>query len=234
MTVLRRGRVVGEADPDEVGSETLVAWIAGEEPRPVERRPVPAGEILLGVRGLSCGSGPSAPKGVDLTVRSGQIVGIGGVLGNGQTEIVRALTGQIPLREGSVRIFDQRWKAPEHLILPDEVAWIPDDRRGEGLALEMTCEENLQIGIAAGLAPRGEDARRRLEVFDVRPADPSLRVSHLSGGNQQRLLLAREMARIISTSSPPIAIVSEPSPGHRRLPRRSHQAPPASTTKEVR
>jgi simple sugar transport system ATP-binding protein len=196
VTVLRRGRVVGEADPREVESEQLVQWITGEQARPrLQRDPRPEGEVLLDVKGLSCGSGPSAPRRIDLTVREGRIVGLGGVLGNGQNEIVRALTGQLPLTGGTVRLFGHAWRAPASVGLTDDMAWIPDDRRGEGLALEMTCEENLRIGLPSVLAPKGGEALQRLKAFDVRPADPSLRVAHLSGGNQQRLLLAREMAR---------------------------------------
>jgi simple sugar transport system ATP-binding protein len=117
------------------------------------------------------------------------------VLGNGQNEIVRALTGQLALTGGTVRLFDRTWTAPASVALTDDVAWIPDDRRGEGLALEMTCEENLRIGLPSALAPGSGEALERLQAFDVRPADPSLRVAQLSGGNQQRLLLAREMSR---------------------------------------
>ena len=196
VTVLRRGRVVGEADPREVDTGRLVRWIAGEEPRvSVTRRSVPPGETLLALRGLSCGIGPSAPSRIDLELREGEIVGIGGVLGNGQAEIVQALSGQIPLREGTLRVVDRTYRAPERALLSDEVAWIPEDRRSEGLALEMTLEENLRIGLSGASAPRGGEARRLLAAFDVRPPEPSLRAAHLSGGNQQRLLLAREMSR---------------------------------------
>lgn len=195
VTVLRRGRVVGEADPNEVDSSQLVRWIAGEEVPTIQRRTVEAGEPLLEVRGMACGSGANAPRQIDVTVRSGEIIGLGGVLGNGQTEIVAALTGQIPLVEGSVRILGSSYQAPDTIELPADVAWIPDDRRGEGLALEMTCEENLRIGIPKPLIPKPGEAKSRLTGYDVRPAEPSLRVAHLSGGNQQRLLLAREMSR---------------------------------------
>jgi general nucleoside transport system ATP-binding protein len=203
VTVLRRGRVVGEGDPRKVDTETLVRWIAGEDVRPavVGRGDARGGgrAVLLDARGLSCGAGPSAPRGIDLTVRAGEIVGIGGVLGNGQNEIVEALTGRIPLREGTVDLLGQRTTPPGRIRLHDEVAWIPEDRRGEGIALEMTLAENLRIGMPAarrrGAGVPELDARRLLEAYDVRPPDPSLRASQLSGGNQQRLLLAREMAR---------------------------------------
>ena len=196
VTVLRRGRVVGEGDPRALGRATLVEWIAGRRPPdPPPRRRRPPGEPLLDLRRFAAGTGPSAPARIDLSVREGEIVGIGGVLGNGQEEIIGALTGRMPLAGGSARLLGQSVAAPGRLALPAEVAWIPEDRRGEGLALEMTCEENLRIGLPRGTEPRGEQARRRLEEFDVRPADPSLRVAQLSGGNQQRLLLARELAR---------------------------------------
>lgn len=197
VTVLRRGRVVGEADPRTTDTETLVRWIAGEEPRVVApRRSAAPGEVLLSTRGLSCGTGPSAPRSIDLDVRAGEIVGIGGVLGNGQHEIVQALTGMLPLRGGSVRLFGIPYAAPARVPLHDDVAWIPEDRRGEGIALEMSLGENLRIGMPRAAADLTANAAGGLlEEYDVRPPDPALRASHLSGGNQQRLLLAREMSR---------------------------------------
>jgi simple sugar transport system ATP-binding protein len=197
VTVLRAGRVVGEADPRKVETETLVRWIAGEAVRQTGGREIGIrGDLLLAMRDVSCGSGPTAPRGIDLEVRAGEVVGIGGILGNGQQEIVRMLTGGLPLRAGSVRSLADTFSAPGRVALSDEIAWIPEDRRGEGLALEMTLAENLRVGIPRRAAPASRaSAARILEEFDVRPPDPSLRASHLSGGNQQRLLLAREMTR---------------------------------------
>ncbi len=196
VTVLRRGRVAGETDPRSVDRETLVRWIAGEDlPPPIRRLPRLRGEAVLEIRGLSCGTGPGAPVRIDLDLCAGEIAGIGGVLGNGQTEIVQALTGQIPLAAGEVAMLGRRWRAPGRVALPPEIAWVPEDRRNEGLALEMTCEENLRLGIPREEARRGAAAAALLAAFDVRPPDPSRIVAQLSGGNQQRLLLAREMSR---------------------------------------
>jgi simple sugar transport system ATP-binding protein len=197
VTVLRRGRVVGEGDPREVSTETLVRWIAGEDVREsAAREGGIGGESLLAMRGVACGSGPSAPCGIDLDLREGEIFGIGGVLGNGQREIVRLLTGGLALRAGDVTLFGRTHPAPARVPLHEALAWIPEDRRGEGLALEMTLAENLRIGAPRGASPGSvAESRRVLNEFDVRPPEPSLRASHLSGGNQQRLLLAREMTR---------------------------------------
>jgi general nucleoside transport system ATP-binding protein len=196
VTVLRRGRVVGEAEREHLDTSVLVRWIAGEEaPVAAERGDARPGEELLRVRGLHCGHGASAPRGIDLDVRAGEIVGIGGVLGNGQTEVVEALTGGIPIRSGEVRICGRATSGPGRVTLPESVAWVPEDRRAEGIALEMNLEENLWLGVAPRARMRGETARRAIESYDVRPADPSLLAGNLSGGNQQRLLLAREMSR---------------------------------------
>ncbi len=196
VTVLRKGRVVGEADPRDADESVLVRWIAGEEPRPaIVREASRVGERLVGVDRLSCGSGPCSPRDLSIEVRAGEIVGIGGVLGNGQTEIVQALTGQLSLRHGSVEVLGRITRAPGRVVLQSEVAWIPEDRRAEGLALEMTCAENLRIGLPRGTAPAGEDVPRLLADFHVRPLDPAIAAAQLSGGNQQRLLLAREMSR---------------------------------------
>ncbi len=196
VTVLRGGRVVGEAERDHLDTDELVHWIAGERaPAPVRRVAVSPGQELLRMRGLACGHSATSPRSIDLHVRAGEIVGIGGVLGNGQTEIVEALTGQIPLRAGSVRMLDRDTAAPGRVALPAEVAWVPEDRRAEGIALEMTLEENLRIGVPARARKRGAEVGRALDAYDVRPADPKLPAAHLSGGNQQRLILAREMSR---------------------------------------
>jgi simple sugar transport system ATP-binding protein len=196
VTVLRGGRVVGEGEVRTTPRETLLSWITGSESAPARtrtaRRP---GGVVLAARGASCGAGACGPSGYDLTVRAGEIVGLGGVLGNGQSEIVGALTGRLPLTAGEIELLGARVRAPAAVRLPDLVAWIPEDRREEGLALEMTLRENLAIGLPRARAPRGEAARRRLEEYGVSPADPDSRARHLSGGNQQRLLLARELSR---------------------------------------
>jgi simple sugar transport system ATP-binding protein len=196
VTVLRRGRVVGQAERARMDTGELVRWITGEEaPAPTVRGEVRTGDELLRVRDLACGHGATSPRGIDLELRAGEIVGIGGVLGNGQTEIVEALTGQIPLRAGSVRMLDRTATAPGRVVLPAEIAWVPEDRRAEGIALEMTLEENLWIGVPPRARKRGAEVGRALADYDVRPGDPLLPAAHLSGGNQQRLLLAREMSR---------------------------------------
>lgn len=196
VTVLRRGRVVGESGRENLDTAQLVRWIAGEEVPATARRECAApGDGLLEVRGLTCGTGATSPRGIDLDVRAGEIVGVGGVLGNGQTEIVDALTGRIPIRSGSVRLENDLVTGPGRMTLPESVAWVPEDRRAEGLALEMTLEENLWIGVSPKGRARGDRSREIIRSYDVRPADPLLIAAHLSGGNQQRLLLAREMSR---------------------------------------
>jgi simple sugar transport system ATP-binding protein len=94
-----------------------------------------------------------------------------------------------------VTILDRVHTAPGRVRIPDSVAWIPEDRRGEGIALEMTVAENMRLGLPRSSRPTQEEVLRCLRDFDVRPPDPQVVAARLSGGNQQRLLLARELAR---------------------------------------
>jgi ABC-type uncharacterized transport system ATPase subunit len=144
--------------------------------------------------------------GVTLDVRPGEIVGVAGVEGNGQREFVDALTGVAKIESGTVELDGQDITGKSPLELRKlGVSGIPEDRQGWGLVLDMTVAENLALSdVPAGrfskrglLRPRAirEHARGLLEEYDVRPPNPDLLVLSLSGGNQQKVVLARELSR---------------------------------------
>jgi len=150
------------------------------------------------------GGGREAVAGVSLTVRGGEIVGMAGVEGNGQSELFEALAGLRPAASGAVRLGG----GPVDGLSPRArqergIGHVPEDRHLRGLVLELSVAENLVLGRQRAFAgPLGLDrakiraeAEVRIREADVRPPDPGARVAGLSGGNQQKLVVARELAR---------------------------------------
>lgn len=209
VVVLRQGRVVGELDPKAASEASLAAAMVG---RPVllrvdksERTP---GEVVLSVRGLHVLSDRHLPavNGLDLEVRSGEIVGIAGVQGNGQTELVEALTGLRPTATGRVLVNgrDLTGTNPRGII-DAGVAHVPEDRHKYGLVLTFPVADNLVLStyeqrpFARGWRVVYDAilgfARRLIQEFDIRTPSPALLARNLSGGNQQKAVIARELTR---------------------------------------
>jgi simple sugar transport system ATP-binding protein len=183
LTVLRRGQTVAELETSAATPEAIARAMVGRDVvlpgRPA--RTQPAGEVLLEARDLQVGR---ALRGVSLSVRAGEILGVAGVEGNGQTELALALAGLLRPVGGQIH----GGLAAGH---------IPEDRLARGLVLDFTLEENLILGRQRqlwGTAAHAE-ARRALGEWDIRPADPGATARTLSGGNQQKLVVARELAR---------------------------------------
>jgi simple sugar transport system ATP-binding protein len=173
-----------------------------------------------------------AVHGVGFDVQAGEILGVAGVEGNGQRELVDAVAGLIKVESGAVHLGDREitGASPQELHAAG-VSVIPEDRRVWGLVLDMSVADNLALaGIPAGqFSERGlvrwrsvrARARELLEAYDIRPADPDRPVISLSGGNQQKVVLARELSR-----DPKLLIAAHPTHGldvgateyvHRRL-----------------
>ncbi len=191
VTVLRNGSVTGSAPIDQVDAGTLVQWMVGESVATAEAPPESTGTLVLDVAGLSAkgDQGQPAVQDVSFQVRSGEVLGIGGVDGNGQVELAEAIVGIRPCQQGKV-------------LRPDNVAYIPQDRQTDGLAVSLSVEENLLLGQLPKELKRGpfivraqahKRANRLVESHDVRTASLSQPVSSLSGGNQQKLVVAREL-----------------------------------------
>ena len=222
IVVMRRGRTVGEVLPGEVSEEELAELMVG---RPVDlvvdKEEAAPHEPVLAVRDLIVidDRNQRAVDGVTFEVRAGEIVGIAGVQGNGQTELVESIVGLRPAIGGSVVIgeSDVTTSSPRELHKID-VAHVPEDRQRSGLVLDFTVAENMvldsyyQEPFSRGVQMDWDEVRRTaerlVEEYDVRTPGVDVALSTLSGGNQQKVIVAREFARDVK-----LAIASQPTRG---------------------
>jgi simple sugar transport system ATP-binding protein len=200
----------------------------------VEKAPATPGDLLLDVRDLHvCDDrGIEKVRGVSFEVRAGEIVGIAGVDGNGQTELIDAITGLRKITSGTVTVAGRtQVNASARQMLDAGIGHIPEDRQRRGLVLEFSIAENIALHDYAR-APDAKwgwlfparlvaAAKRLIKEFDVRGGGPLTRVGGLSGGNQQKVVAAREISR-----DPTVLIAAQPTRGldvgaieylHRRL-----------------
>jgi general nucleoside transport system ATP-binding protein len=208
ITVIRRGRTVGTTTPD-VSPDELAALMVGRDVRlEVSKAPAEPGREVLKVAGLVVDDdrGVRAVDGVDLVVRAGEVLGVAGVQGNGQTELVEAIMGLRAVRAGRLELDHESLTGmTTKQILRSGVGYVPEDRSHDGVVREFTVAENLVLdmydrepfGNAFRLDPAavGENARERVTQFDIRASSPDAAVSTLSGGNQQKVVVARELSR---------------------------------------
>jgi simple sugar transport system ATP-binding protein len=222
ITVLRRGQKVETLATSEATEESLARLMVGREVLlRVDKPPADTGETLLEVNDLSVmdDRGLDAVRGVSFTVRAGEIVGIAGVDGNGQTELIDAIAGLRRPLSGTVTVGGRDMtKANARKVLDEGMGHIPEDRQARGLVLEFSLAENLALEDYRSppdsrwgwLFPRRLLARARLLLreFDVRGGGPNARASALSGGNQQKVVIAREVGR-----DPRVLVAAQPTRG---------------------
>jgi simple sugar transport system ATP-binding protein len=218
ITVLRRGKIVGETTPAETNKAKLAEMMVG---RPVlfslDKPNVEAGGPILEVQDLAL---EPALKSIGLTVRGGEIVGVAGVEGNGQLELVEAIVGLRKADSGSV-VLDGKDITGHHVADVRErgVAYVPEDRHDRGLVLDMSLWENSVLGRTddkryvskAGvlsLKRIKELAARIVKSFDVRTRGINSTAASLSGGNQQKMILGRELE-----DDPRLLIAHQPTRG---------------------
>jgi len=235
ITVLRRGKAVDTLPAAGATEESLARLMVGREVLlRVEKKPATPGEHLLQVNDLHVRDerGIERVRGVSFDVRAGEIVGIAGVDGNGQTELIDAITGLLKVERGTVTVggVDVTGDGARELF-EIGVGHIPQDRQHRGLVLDFSVAENIALhdfrqlpnSRLGWLYPSRlvERARRLIAEFDVRGGAPQTPAGSLSGGNQQKVILAREIDR-----DPRILIAAQPTRGldvgaieflHRRL-----------------
>jgi general nucleoside transport system ATP-binding protein len=210
ITVMRHGRVVATTTPTQTTDTQLAALMVGEEapPRLAITPRLAATEVLLQICDLRVGDarGAVAVDGVSLYIQAGEILGVAGVQGNGQTELVEALTGLRPASAGTVTLQGvEITNATPRRLVSLGVAHIPEDRHIYGLVDSYPIADNLILntydrppfarGIVQHRAAIIAHARRLMQQFDIRAPSPLTRAGSLSGGNQQKLVVARECAR---------------------------------------
>ena len=222
ITVIRGGKVVGSTTPEEADQNVLASMMVGRDVLlTVDKQPAQPGEVVLSVDNLHVLDEVNHPtvKGVSFDVCAGEILGIAGVQGNGQTELVRALTGLQSPVEGKITLLGEDvTHATVRKITEMGTAHIPEDRQKDGLVLSSPIADNLVLNtyyippFAKGIRVQKdavlENAQRLVKKFDVRTPSAVTPAGSLSGGNQQKVIVAREFSRPIK-----LLIASQPTRG---------------------
>jgi simple sugar transport system ATP-binding protein len=221
ITVLRLGKVVGTVRPDETSPAGLAEMMVGRHVElTVERRDTQRGDVVLAVQGLQVRDdrGEIAVKHLDLEVHAGEIVAVAGVQGNGQTEFVEALTGLRQIDAGTVTVSGHPLPHDPRGIADLSVAHIPEDRLRDGLIRGFTVAENYVLDAyhrepySSGIRFHGDAvaaaATTAVRDFDIRTPSITTDVGSLSGGNQQKVIVAREFGRQVR-----LVVASQPTRG---------------------
>lgn len=208
ITVIRLGKVVGEASPTASNAELASLMVGRAVELTVHKDEARVREGGLEIRDLKVvtPTGAVVVDDVSLDVRPGEIVAVAGVQGNGQTELVEAIVGLATGVRGSIRLDGEELVGKSvRGILDEGVGFVPEDRTEDGLVGGFTVAENLILDrsadkefISAGTIRRGvlEDfAKERISEYDIRTQGPGIPAGTLSGGNQQKVVIAREMSR---------------------------------------
>jgi simple sugar transport system ATP-binding protein len=223
---MRRGEMVGHVKTSETGPEQLAELMVGRKVLlRVDKAPAKPGAPVLEVENLRVvdEAGVERVKGIDLTVRAGEILGIAGVAGNGQSELLEVLGG---MRDGtgSVQLNGQALDLSGRYSDGQSrrargIAHVPEDRQREGLIMDYHAWENVAFGyhhdpkyqrnaLFMDNAALRADTEAKMKTFDVRPPDPWLKAKNFSGGNQQKIVVAREIER-----NPDLLLVGQPTRG---------------------
>jgi ABC-type uncharacterized transport system ATPase subunit len=222
ITVIRHGKVVGTGKPTDSESDLAELMVGRAVNLLVDKKPAsPSAEPRLAMKGVFVArpNGTLAVDDLDLEVYGGEIVCIAGVQGNGQTELAEALLGLTRLVKGTIELDGRRLTG----LTPREtidagLGFVPEDRKQDGCVSSFTVAENLILnhheehpyarGIALDLSKVRQNAAHRISEFDIRTQSIEATVSSLSGGNQQKVVLARELSRSLA-----LLVASQPTRG---------------------
>ncbi len=225
VSVMRGGRMVAHRPTEATNESELAELMVGRKVLlRVEKSDPQIGDVKLDVSEVSVVDEKNVPRvdKVTFNVRAGEIVGIAGVSGNGQSELLSALSGITPITQGRFEI-NGRQVTPGHPIDPHAmrqigVAHVPEDRLRMGLVRQFSAMESFMLGYQDDPAYNGpvlfdlpavrRDCEAKMQAYDVRPPDPDLRTANFSGGNQQKIVLARDMER-----APEVLLVGQPTRG---------------------
>ena len=221
VTALRDGKLAGTRPAQGATRAELAQLMVGREIKPLAPQPLKAGEARLQINGLHAmgDRGTEALRGVDLNVHSGEIVGLAGVSGNGQRELAECLAGLRKITQGTATISGQDLT---HVSLRERIvaglAYVPEERMRDGAIREFSVEENLFLrdidnpkftrGIFLKFADMDAYARQLVNKFGVKTPSLETPVKNLSGGNIQKLIMARELSR-----QPKVLIAAQPTRG---------------------
>lgn len=222
ITVIRLGQVVGSASPEASTSELASMMVGREVDLTVDKQAAKLGNEVLKVENLSVLDDrlQRAVNGISFSVQAGEVLAIAGVQGNGQTELAEALLGlRNPIKGGSIKLLGKELAgAPVRTVLESGVGYVPEDRKKDGLVGEFTISENLMLnqsfrsrftrGLNINFPTRKAVATDLVERFDVRTPSIDTPAGKLSGGNQQKVVVARELSRDVN-----LLIAAQPTRG---------------------
>lgn len=228
VTILRRGRIVGTALPSASSQQLASAMVGRSVALEIAKKAKKSGPPVLQLRDVTIYNAADAAvvHELSLTVHSGEIVGIAGVQGNGQEELVESIIGLRPITAGTIELFGKKTltlkgasddPGPQQL-LDAGVGYVPEDRQHDGLIAGFSIAENLVLDIHDKPPFAGRflinrervnaNAAERIIEFDIRTSSTQIHAGTLSGGNQQKVVIAREMSRSLS-----LLVVSQPTRG---------------------
>jgi ABC-type uncharacterized transport system ATPase subunit len=225
VSVMRAGKMVAHRETKQTSREELAELMVGRKVLlQVHKNPANVRQPLMKVKRLTVTDrqGVERLKEVTFELRAGEVLGVAGVSGNGQTELLEALSGIVPITSGSIEVLGFEMDA-KHPLTPDRLrklglAHVPEDRHRMGLITDFSASESALLGyhadpqINSGIwlshSKVKANCQALMKAFDVRPADPQLKSANFSGGNQQKLILAREMER-----NPDVLLIGQPTRG---------------------
>ncbi|AJQ97711.1 ABC transporter ATP-binding protein [Gynuella sunshinyii] len=224
VSVMRRGEMVAHVDTANTNREELAELMVGRKVRfKVEREAHAPGKALLSVKDVVVREGGvDRLKNISFEVREGEILGVAGVSGNGQSELLEALSGIRPINGGVIELNGHQITAEHHMdpyqIRGIGVGHVPEDRHKMGLINKFDAQEAFILGYHRKAEYNHtflqnknailKDCQEKMDTWDVRPADPCLKTANFSGGNQQKLVIAREVEQ-----DPDVLLVGQPTRG---------------------